>query len=468
MKEFPFRYMARVTIEFMTPFHVGSGREDDVADAAVVRDANGLPALPGSSLVGVIRSAYAKLAGESASDDVFGFQKGHDGSGSRLRTSWGCIHDASDTPVESVVKEDRWRSDAVLGNALQPTLRDHVRITHRGTSDAEGHGKFDELVVCAGHRFTFELELAGTAGDREVWVTLLALLASPGIRLGGKTRRGLGAIRVVRFLAGEFNLDEPGAFECYMSHPVTLADPCKLQSINPQTIMSPLSAVVASLDLAPCSYWMFGGGVDASSGADMAPVRDSLVVWEEGRGIVRDEVLVIPGSSVKGALSHRVAFHYNALKERFADGKSGAEISALAGTGNSAVQSLFGSAKGEEVDSGNRGQRGRILIDDYFVGSPPPSQLVHHVSLDRFTGGARDTALFSERPLWGGDSWPLRIVVVGASEVDPDVRQALQFALGDLAEARLALGNGSGRGNGYFTGKIRWSDEGAWIRGGQS
>jgi CRISPR/Cas system CSM-associated protein Csm3 (group 7 of RAMP superfamily) len=468
MTGYPLRYVARVTIEFTTPFHVGSGRDGAVADAEVVRDVNGLPAVPGSSLAGVLRSAFLSRSDEKVCDALFGFQR-DEGHGSRLRVSWGCIHDASDSPVEGMPEEASLCADPVLGNAMASAVRDHVRINDRGAADAKGRGKFDELVVCAGHRFSFELELVGTADDGDAWEILMAILASPATRLGGKTRRGLGAFKIVRLLERRFDLSDRSGREAYAAHPVRLSQPCALQAMHREAQPDVSGVVTASLSLKPEGYWMFGGGTD-ESGVDMAPAREARILWSAGKGAVAEDALVIPGSSVKGAIAHRVAFHHNAIVQEFADGKTRDAIEAVAGSRNKAIRQLFGYVKGEGEADGAKGegQRGRVIIDDFFVPEEPSSQIVHHVSIDRFTGGARTGALFSERPLWQGLDWPLSVTVCEPQAISVEARKALGLALADLAGSRLALGGGTGRGNGYFTGSVRWSDQGKWAQGDQA
>ena len=57
----------------------------------------------------------------------------------------------------------------------------------------------------------------------------------------------------------------------------------------------------------------------------------------------------------------------------------------------------------------------------------------------------------------------LELVVADRDEISVVARKALKKALDDLLEGRLPLGSGSGRGNGFFKGKVSWSDNGEWI-----
>ncbi|MCD4653012.1 hypothetical protein K8T06_03660 [bacterium] len=458
MSEIPVTHIhiARVVIEFTTPFHIGSGREGIVSDASVITDANGLPSIPGSSLTGVLRAAFGKkYDDDDLEDKLFGHpgktgKDKVDGKGSRLTISWGCIHDCMNQPVEGIVGDARLK-DSVLANAYSPTLRDHVRINHQGASFSEDRAKFDELAVCAGHRFTFECSLQGVKEDEEqLWKPFLDILREGSLRIGGKTRRGFGAFKIIDLSEKIFNLGDSADFDTYSKMPVRLVSTTGI--LNKSKLDSVKNSLGAerTITLEPLEYWMFGGGYDVSNDsheADMAPVRDRRIIWNNGKAKVESDVAYIPGSSVKGAISHRTAYHYNRLTGQFGDEMTEEKFT-KATTENKAVRELFGYAKNNDKDEG---QRGRIIIDDMFLNFDPKSQLVHHVAIDRFTGGARSGGLFSERPFWKGPNFELKISITEPEKItDNKTRQALDAALEDLGAMRLPLGGGSSRGLGFF------------------
>lgn len=454
----PLRYLARVTIQFDTPFIIGSAQDDLLYDSVFVTDANGLPALPGSSLAGILRHAWAD-AGYGNGNDIFGFQKKDQGHGSRLSISWGCIHDQEDRPVEGIIQDRSLLTrDRVLSESLVTTARDHVRINHKGTADKGG--KFDERSVSAGHRFTFELALEGGEADVDDWQRLLSLLRSDAIRVGGKTRRGYGQFSVVALKAAAFDLTTQEGFDAFAAHPLALAEPCQLSDVLGTKPQISSQSVVATLRLRPESFWMIGGGFDAD--IDMAPLTANRIVWSGNRGDVQYNRAILTGSAIKGAISHRLAFHYNRLSGAFAGQVKPEEHT---GKENKAVASLFGSEK-----KGKDGQRGRVIISDLFIDNPGPQKIINHVSIDRFTGGARtlEGALFDEKPYYRGDELCLKIAVTDADTINERaIRTAFAAALQDLADGRLALGAGAGRGNGYFKGNITWNEPGeAWLGGG--
>lgn len=454
--QFTHRYLARVTIQFETPFIIGGGN-DLFFDDVFVSDANGLPTLPGSSLAGILRHAW-KDAGHGEGEELFGCS-GSDGYGSRLSVSWGCIHNKDSRPVEGIITDRSIiAADPVLSEAKIMTARDHVRLNHKGA--AADKGKFDERSVSAGHRFTFELLLEGSEKDEVAWNNLLLLLRSESIRIGGKTRRGYGQFNVETLQCGVYDITTEQGFAAFAASPVSLAEKASLPDILGQIPVTSAQSAVATLTLQPEGFWMIGGGYDSE--VDMAPLKANRIVWNEGTGSVQYNRAILTGSAVKGAIAHRVAYHFNRLTGAFAGEVKPEECT---GTNNRAVKALFGCEK-----TGETGQRGRVIIGDLFLDNPGPQKILNHVSIDRFTGGARtlEGALFDEKPYYGGESFTLK-VAIHESDVfeEKQIRQALAAALNDLADGRLAIGAGAGRGNGYFKGDLEWNQAGAtWLAGG--
>jgi CRISPR/Cas system CSM-associated protein Csm3 (group 7 of RAMP superfamily) len=455
------RYLARVTVQLKTPMHIGAGREWNASDAGVVLDANGLPSIPGSSIAGVLRHAFEAKYGEEQTNRLFGYQgqrpKNSDqsagGLGSRLTISWGCIHNSKNSPVCGLLK-DTDRNDCVLSTARQLTLRDHVRLNGCGVAA----DKFDELVVCVGNRFTFEIELEGNGEDETVWKQLLDLFVHPLTRLGGKTRRGFGSLEIISCKVKEFHLNEDSHFKEYCELHPSLASVPHWPDLKSQLFSGQFPVEEIALDLKPSFFWMFGGGRD--SDADLAPVQDRIVVWDD-QDPAKTEVstrFYIPGSAVKGALRHRIFFHACAITGHYAGKADGPGH----GKAEKIVEELFGSERTE--DRRTAGVPGRLFVDDVILPSSvkiiekkvdflDQPHLQHHVHIDRFTGGARQGMLFSEKPLFQGAAISTRLYIDRSkAPLSSDASKALRMALDGLIAGRLALGGGNGRGLGVFKG----------------
>lgn len=495
--------LARVTIELDSPLSIGAGRGDDVIDSLFVLDANGLPAIPGTSLAGVLRAAVRGTRGEEAEREIFGFQEHRDGAPSAVELSWGSVHDRGDKPVPARSDADLLLDDPVLAFLKAGVLRDHVRIGHRGVAD-EG-GKFDMLVVPAGARFTFELVVHGTtaSGAQKELRDLLGIFAHAGLRLGGRSRSGLGAVRVVRCRARSFDLREAADRAAFRSLPRALrGDAGSLDAVDVTKLPKPalpLDTLEIRLRLTPEDLWIFGTGRPVrdehltarkdDAGADRkphdrVPLTERRIRWAAAGGTVeRDEEagVLVPASGIKGALRHRALFHARRRSRQWAlasapeDGKLVDEslqeyarwadhVRAQDGTGDpwpdllardvdqpagspaeEAIDQLFGWVKGR----GGGGAPGRVVSSDLYL-DPKAAQSVplHHVSLDRFTQGPMDGLLFSEAPVRSGEL-PLDLTV-DLRKLPPLAREALADALRDLACGRLPLGAAANRGHGYF------------------
>lgn len=524
--------VARVTIELLSPLTIGAGAADDIVDSLFVLDANGLPALPGASLAGVIRERWrattegGPVAGQ-AETDVFGTAMvgrdreesagarsgggdglessaagGADGDSaaasarprirSRLVVSWGAIHDAGNRPMTGRVAPGILVDDPVLRHARDPVVRQHVRLDARGAADSTGRGLFDESVVVRGHRFTFEI----VAEDlpTEVMDRVLAILADPATRLGGRTRRGMGRFEVVggTVRRRRFDLMDDEDFAAFAKLPVDLgaAVPDGVLAVVGVDAPTAADVVVARLSVAPRGFWMMGGGSPAPGAAeegaddgavDLLPYREAAVRWKGDRGTFdpTDRDVVLPATGIKGALRHRVGFHVRAAMGLFADAPDDAARQAAEERVATLLHDLFGHVDTRSGTAGDaRLSAGRVIIDDVVLPAAPPSTVVNHVSLDRFTSGPLDGHLFAETPLWklaadggtgdgtaGGQGRVLvRVLVRGAAEVAPEARRALVAALDDLAAGRLQIGAGSGRGHGWFEGRVAWEAEG-WQSG---
>ena len=218
-----------------------------------------------------------------------------------------------------------------------------------------------------------------------------------------------------------------------------------------------------TLQLMPVDFILFGSGF-GNDKADMTFVRESFVDWHSNPAQVKNQecAILIPASSVKGALSHRLAFHYNRIKEKYADTLvEGEKIEDFVGKNNEAVKIVFGSEGEKDTDGKMQNKlRGNVLMSDIIQQANVSPKVLNHVSIDRFTGGAIDGALFSEETLYAkGLSFELKLFVNNGAFDDKDVMIAFEDTLKDLCSGMLPLGGGVNRGNGCFEGTIKRNGE---------
>lgn len=122
---------------------------------------------------------------------------------------------------------------------------------------------------------------------------------------------------------------------------------------------------------------------------------------------------------------------------------------------------MFGS-EGERADGKMVDQkRGNVLFSDIIENKNTIDKIVNHVSIDRFTGGAIDGALFTEKTIYGkNQEFDTYIYVNKTAFHDEKIKAAFENALKDLCTGLLPLGGGVNRGNGTFTGNFTIAEEG--------
>jgi len=231
----------------------------------------------------------------------------------------------------------------------------------------------------------------------------------------------------------------------------------------------------------------------------MQPKTERYIAWvkndeDQSFRAKEEERLLIPATSIKGALSHRVAYHYNCLTEttlskpvgetaaplptfdeeaalaNFFKNKTIAQLQALqvdtffeqndwqqykqtlkqheqlmeqarpVGEGNKAVRTLFGYAK-EEVGKPTEGARGQVILSDIYQkwDANTESKMFNHVAIDRFTGGGIDGALYKEKVVTCS-LFQLCIYVAAEAFNEPHLREAFEKTLQDLITGQLQLG----------------------------
>ena len=426
------RFLAHIVIEAKTPLKVGGGKNDLFYDAPIQRDFNGLPMILGTSVAGILRRAFEEYVGEEAANEIFG-TKGKDSKnlvGSRLIVSNALLVDENGTVCEELLsKKSKFLQ---LFDSLP--IRDHVAINANGT--AKDAGKFDEEVVLKGTRFKFSLELEGS---KEEFEKILNLLSDPTLRLGGGSSKGFGSLEILKIKWGEFEADRCSSSLNFNSD-IFLDFDLKNEAND--------KFLRYKLKISPDDFFMFGSGFGDSE-ADQTPVLESIIDYE--KKCLTEYKILIPASSVKGALSHRTAFHYNKLKEQFGE-------EAKVGNENEAVREIFGYEKSKTEN----GAKGKILLSDCFLNydKEKDAKVFEHVSIDRFTGGAIDGALFQEKAVAKRDQFTIEILLKkGACD---DAKKAFERALKDVVCGRLPLGGATTKGHGFFKGEAKKYGEG-WI-----
>ena len=421
------RFVAQIVLEATTPLKSGSGESSLFIDSPVIKDWNGLPMILGTSIAGMLRKSF-----DGDVDNIFGKD-----NGSRVLISNAHLLDENQHIHYSLGIKNR---SEFLEKYSNLPIREHTAITDKGV--AKEHSKFNEEIVYKGSRFKFELEFLGDESEEETWQKILNILTSPTFRLGGGSTKGFGEMRVVSCLESTYILGQN-----YQDKPSNL----NTKIGEEKELKDTTDSCVYKVTIEPDDFFSFGAGFGDDEVDDIF-VTEEIVKWKNGVGEFSEREILLPASSLKGALSHRVAYHYNKLKEIYADEIPLDEFDNHIGENNEAVYTIFGASKGHKNES-----RGKALFSDiYKEFNEREVKIFDHVKIDRFTGGAIDSALFNEKVNAQRDEWKIEIVLV--ENLEDDIKKAFEYALDDLCNGLLPLGGKVNRGHGVFRGN--WDKEG--------
>lgn len=457
-------FIANIVIEAKTPLKVGSSDIDIYMDSPVQKDWNSLPMILGSSIAGALRSKFSKnenlydLFGDDVDEQIdkkeaisnkklsskekeiiFESLKG-----SRLVISNALLCDENMRVCETLLLE----KSEFLSKFDELIFRNHNRINKKGVVDEAA--KFDEEVVFKGSRFKFRLEIID--GSKNELKDIITILKSSDFRLGGGATKGFGDIEIIDELSSwdEFEINSDEYRKTSSSLNQTLNK--KLTELNLDGKLnslekSSLNLIKYTLKLKPDNFFMFGSGFGDEE-ADMTPVYEKVIVYENNKGKFSKFKTLIPASSIKGAISHRSVYHLNLLKAKFIED----------GDVRDNLDTIFGYEKDSKTSSDKKpdGKKGNILMSDLFI-EVKDEKIFDHVAIDRFSGGAIDGALFQEKTTHYDKE--LKIEILLFDDVCEDEKNAFENALNDICNAMLPLGGTTTKGHGFFNGTLERNGE---------
>lgn len=411
------RIVVRGTLITETPTRFGNGDTDGLVDMPLAVDAlEGKALLTGASLAGALRNyvrerelGYGekdKSSPHSAVTALFGYQDRDKGAQSLL-----IISDA-------------------LGERPITELRDGVGIDP-ATRTAKDGLKYDLEVMAAGMKFPMQIELlilenSDRARLLSALVTTLQGLESGEIGLGARKRRGYGQCRVENWQVRRYDLTQPQGLVDYLENNFAGAITGKIETALGATVLGQDKRAWLSLE----ATFALDGSLLIRAGSTDPTAPDMAHLHSSRNG---QSVPVLPGTSVAGALRARVG-----------------RIAQTVGLNPEEVtRAVFGG----EIPAAKRQKlrASRVWLNESVV--ERPIQIVQNrVKLDRFTGGAYPTALFSEKPVFarGDTEVTLRMKLQNPTEAEMGL---LLLALKDLWTGDLALGGEASVGRGRLRGK---------------
>ncbi|TKF93223.1 hypothetical protein FCV76_23670, partial [Vibrio sp. F13] len=146
-----------------------------------------------------------------------------------------------------------------------------------------------------------------------------------------------------------------------------------------------------SISLKALDNWRCGRGVELLSkpnkslnhSVNVITYSEPVVIWKGTQAEIIPFCPVVCGSSIKGMLAHRIAFHYRKHAKQWAETAGDAE-NEIWQKRPEALKALLGYADNDHDQS----VAGSLWVEDADI-EYEHIVIRHHNSIDRFTGGVR-------------------------------------------------------------------------------
>jgi CRISPR/Cas system CSM-associated protein Csm3 (group 7 of RAMP superfamily) len=424
----------------LTPLHIGGAENSFETDMPIIRDGDGKPYIPATSISGVIRDYLENLLGEN--DGKINLFLGNQDKNNKQIKSHLIIDDA-----------------VLLDNEESVEIRDHASVD-RLTLSAADKGKFDEQIISAGSKFDFSMELNIDKNYEKHFYELLKLTLNGFnkglIFIGGKSTRGFGRVKLEDIKVNKYDFEkEKKALDDYINGQENKFD------YENEISIEEFKNQIKSYNYAKLNIkCKIPTGFLIKSGTMSEKDTDADMVQLESKNANGKIVPVIPGSSLKGIFRTRADMIIRTVKPDMKKvqklNENELEKHLLQ---NKYLFKLFGTSidwKSENIKIENepyiKDEKGRIFFEDSYMYSYMYGNIKRkkttHIKVDRFTGGAVDGALYDMETLWSENDdiyFDLNIMVKNA-----ELRYLglLGHCLKDLFTGDLKIGYGTRRGLG--------------------
>lgn len=347
-------YYIRFKLE--SPLSVGNG-DDNLTDHDCVRNSNGDLFIPATSIAG----AFSHYLNDEQRK-IFAPKEETEKSIREKRKEKEKEYEYFQSPY--------FISDAILVNSnINMSIRDGVKLTENKT--AEKSAKYNFEVIETGAEFDFRIELTIRDGDnadkmKEIVDILLNGFNSGEIVLGLKSKRGYGKVSLIdiRKRSFEKNIDDLLKFDKY-----SIAN---YENYSPKEQNSNKNYDYIELSLEQI------GGLSIRRYSSRAGEADFEHIKSNGTP-------VIPGTSWAGLIRGQVERYVNLIENQF----------------NIKLDVNLDYWFGREKQKNSEAVASNIIVEESIIENSKEITLTRN-KIDRFSGGASDRALFTEKAVFNG------------------------------------------------------------------
>lgn len=422
------RVIAEGTLVLETPAHFGIG-EQDGTEMIILQDvSSGSPLLPGASQAGALR--HYLLRREN------GYRMADNSSKHRKTIATKLFGEALDN--------DRGEQSRIIihdayGGVEPLRIRDGVKIDG-ATRTANDGALFNVQVWPEGTSFGLHLELCLYEGDDnaaelcQAFAVMLTALSNREINIGARKHRGYGRCKVAEWRIYDYDLTSIEDFLAWILEKPTV-ETSKQFLTGAAGFVDRRQQVKLTATFALCDSLMI------RSGAQL--VDNTHLTDASGQPIVS-------GTTIAGALRARALKIANTV-----------EATAKTVDAETLVDDLFGrhGSSDSDIHDGAPMTASRLVIQESAVSRADISHIQNRVKIDRFTGGAFETALISEQPAFATDQSRVELNLELQCPSNQEQETYIQKQVGllllllkDLWTEDLPLGGESSIGRGRLKG----------------
>lgn len=398
-----------VQLELVSPICV-SGGEDYYTDADVLRDSDGVPFIPGSSLAGAFRNYLGEEKDQKGS--MMGYSSGEDGRMSSLYISDLFFQEPENITV---------------------SVRDRVQLNDRKTVK----NKFDMEIVETGAQGILYMEYILREKDKDDYEerisAILQGLQKGEIRIGANKNRGYGRIRITDIFQREF---DRGTLEDWLEfqrsereigrYGAGISYEAWMQS--QKDTESEYVKVIVPLEL--------NGGISIRRYSTRPDQADFEHITCNGKP-------VIPGNSWNGAVRSAID-----------------EILEELGCGKSRRNNILGQWFGQVED--HEKQQSLIVISESVIEGAAKLPMTRN-KINRFDASTVDGGLYREIAYFGGKTRLEFMVRKDESRDYMALLGIMQYVIADMQKGYISVGGQTAVGRGIFRAdeseKIYYSEE---------
>lgn len=384
------RIVYRIELLFVSPVNVSSGLEG-TTDSDVLRDYDGHPFISGSSIAGAFR---AYVQSKNNGNDIFGFANDEDGKMSPVFIS-DLKFNKSETDIrDSVALDDN-------------------KITKEGA-------KFDFEVLQGNSKGYFYIELTIREKDNEELLVgalneIFNGIHLKEIRLGSNKTRGYGIIDIDQIKKREFTKNN------FLDYKDCYREPFWKKNVKAYDLDYSTKGHMVSIEVP----LRLKGGISIRKYAVKKNAADFEHITDHG-------CPVIPGTSIMGALRHRIK---EIIKELDKDSLYGLYP-------NKMIDEMFGFVSGKDAHISG------VIVDEMVIEGAKALEMTR-TGISRFENSARNGALYKEKTYVDG-TFTLRLSVCKENPNMDWIIGILLLAVKDLQNGFLAVGGQTSIGRGIF------------------